>query len=302
MDSSVLEWLLAGIGRSGAVCVLDLDRPGVVELCADHVVQTGSTFKIAVCLEVYGQAHSGELDLAERLRFDAERAPVSDPTVDEAAALMMRLSDNAATAALMRRVTHDRIMSRLTALGPLHTTVGDVDVVTDVARITAALDQLARSAGFTDWHEPIQLVHGGQYAQIADRLARIAVDEDALPHDQLGRTSTARELASLYALIWRDEAASPEVCAAVREAVSHQQLARLQLGFPAPTGVAVAGKGGSIPGVINNDAGVITYPDGHRYAAAVFTRARQAFAGNHASYQTIGALAATAVDLLRTRG
>src|SRR6266700_8061488 len=53
MDSSVLEWLLAGIDRSGAVCVLDLDRSGVVELHADHVVQTGSAFKIAVCLEVY---------------------------------------------------------------------------------------------------------------------------------------------------------------------------------------------------------------------------------------------------------
>jgi beta-lactamase class A len=215
---------------------------------------------------------------------------------------MMRLSDNAATAALMRRVTQDRIMSRLTALGLRHTTVGDVDVVADVARITAALDQVAQAAGFTDWREPTELVHGGRYEQIADRLARIAVDEDALPHDQLGPTSTARELATLYAMIWRDEAASPEVCAAVRDAASHQQLARLQLGFPAPTGVAVAGKGGSIPGVINNDAGVITYPNGQRYAAAVFTRAHQAFAGNHASYQTIGTLTATAVDLLRNRG
>lgn len=83
MDSSALESLLVGIGRSGAVCVLDLDRPGVVELHADHVVQTGSAFKIAVCLEVYGQANNGELDLAEQLRFDAERAPVSDPTVEE---------------------------------------------------------------------------------------------------------------------------------------------------------------------------------------------------------------------------
>ncbi len=65
---------------------------------------------------------------------------------------------------------------------------------------------------------------------------------------------------------------------------SHQQLHRLSLGFDPATGVTVAGMGGRIPGVINNDIGVVTFPNRHRYAAAVFTRADHAFAGELASY------------------
>ena len=48
--------------------------------------------------------------------------------------------------------------------------------------------------------------------------------------------------------------------------------------------------------IILTDAGVITFPDGHRYAVAVFTRAHRAFDGELASYQLIGTIAATAID------
>jgi beta-lactamase class A len=81
---------LAEIGRVGAVYVLDVDGEGEISMDADRVVQTGSAFKIAVCLEVYCQAASGDVDPAERLRFHAERTAVSDPTVEEAVGLMMQ--------------------------------------------------------------------------------------------------------------------------------------------------------------------------------------------------------------------
>jgi beta-lactamase class A len=100
------------------------------------------------------------------------------------------------------------------------------------------------------------------------------VDEQALPHEQMGPTTTARELATLYRMIWLDQARPAEVCASVRAAAGHQELTRLALGFDDTAGVSVAGKGGRIPGIILTDAGVITFPDRHRYAVAVGAQVR----------------------------
>src|SRR5205823_7384235 len=105
--------LLTTVSRTGAVCVLDLDGVGAVTLNPDQVVQAGSAFKIAVALEVYCQANTGQLDLDEHLRFTAERAAVTDGTIGQAIDLMLRLSDNAASNAVLHRVTRSRIMARL---------------------------------------------------------------------------------------------------------------------------------------------------------------------------------------------
>lgn len=247
-EATELADLLTTASRTGAVCVLDLDRDGAVTLNADHVVQAGSAFKIAVALEVYCQASAGDLDLNEHLRFTAERVPVSDGTIEQAIDLMLRLSDNAASNALLHRVTRERIMARLASLGLTHTTVSH-DVLAEVADITARLDKLAHTVGLPGWNQVTEIVYDGGYEDIADRLAKINVDEQALPHEQMGPTTTARELATLYRMIWLDQAAPAQVCAAVRAAASHQELTRLALGFDDAAGVSVAGKGGRIPGI-----------------------------------------------------
>jgi beta-lactamase class A len=188
-------------------------------------------------------------------------------------------------------------MTRLASLGLAHTTVSR-DVVAEVADITAGLDTLAQTVGLPGWNQVTEIVSDRRYEPIADRLAKITVDEQALPHEQLGPTTTARELATLYRMIWLAQAAPAQVCAALRAAASHQESTRLALGFDDTAGVSVAGKGGRIPGIILTDAGVITLPDRHRYAVAVFTRAHHAFDGELASYQLIGTIAATAIARL----
>jgi len=198
--------LLMTASRTGAVCVLDLDGVGAVTLNPDQVVQAGSAFKIAVALEVYCQANTGQLDLDEHLRFTAERAAVADGTIEQAIDLMLRLSDNAASNALLHRVTRERIMTRLASLGLTHTTVSH-DVLAEVADIAARLDQLTQTVGLPGWNQLTEIVYDGRYEDIADRLAKINVDEQALPHQQLGPTTTARELATLYRMIWLNEAA-----------------------------------------------------------------------------------------------
>jgi beta-lactamase class A len=219
-DAIELANLLTTASRTGAVCVLDLDGVDAVTLNPDQVVQAGSAFKIAVALEVYCQANTGPLDLTEHLRFTAERAPLINGTIEQAIDLMLRLSDNAASNALLHRVTRERIMARLASLGLTHTTVSR-DVVAEVADITARLDTLAQTVGLPGWNQVTEIVYDGRYEDIADRLTKITVDEQALPHEQLGPTTTARELATLYRMIWLDQAGPAQVCAAVRAAASH---------------------------------------------------------------------------------
>lgn len=288
-------------GRDGAVCVLDVDGTATVEFNADEVVETASAFKIAVALEVFCQAADGDLGLGEWLRVDAEKAPLDRGTVTQAVHLMMSVSDNAATNALLHRVGGRRaIMDRLTALGLRHTTVPH-DVLQEIREIVAVLDQAARGAGFADWSEPAAIVARGGYDQIAERLARISIDRRALPPGKV-RSDEHRPGARLpVAMIWRDRAGPPEACAGVR-AVTHELRNRIALGFSSSPDVGFAGKGGSLPGVVNNDIGVLTCGDQHRYAIAIFTRAKHPFAGETASTQLIGTVAAAAIRQLRTAG
>ncbi|MYZ41175.1 serine hydrolase, partial [Streptomyces sp. SID4917] len=75
----------------------------------------------------------------------------------------------------------------------------------------------------------------------------------------------------LLGLVWRDEAAPAAACADVRRWLEFQVWPhRLRSGFP--DGVKVSGKTGTLPSV-RNEIGVVEYPDGGRYAVAVFTRA-----------------------------
>ena len=57
-----------------------------------------------------------------------------------------------------------------------------------------------------------------------------------------------------------------------------QQVTR-RLEAAVPDGGALAAKSGALFGRVRNEVGVITWPDGSRYAVAIFTRAHAPFAG-----------------------
>jgi beta-lactamase class A len=112
--------------------------------------------------------------------------------------------------------------------------------------------------------------------------------------------TTAREMARLLRLIWRDEAGPAEACTAVRHLMAQQVTKhRLAMGFP--RGVRVAAKSGSLLGVIRNEIGVLQFPGGRRYAAAVFTRAHRPRINENEINTVIGAAAALAVDQVDER-
>ncbi|MCT2548206.1 class A beta-lactamase-related serine hydrolase [Streptomyces atratus] len=107
-------------------------------------------------------------------------------------------------------------------------------------------------------------------------------------------------MVDLLRLIWPDRAGPAAACRRVR-AVMARQLTRHRIasGFRRP--VQVAAKSGSLVGVVRNEIGVISCPDGRRYAAAVFTRSRPG-SDDVAISAAIGTATARAVAALRQEG
>jgi beta-lactamase class A len=290
--------LFARAGCQGWLCVREVDADREVTDGADELVATASVFKVAVALEVFRQASAGRLDPRERLRVGPEgRTPgpaglsvfadEAELSVRDLVTMMLTVSDNAATDVLIDRVGLDR----------LHATLADLGLPRTVIPVTLQeeLDSIAREAGFGGWAElEAADVPPDEEQRVQERMQRSA----ALDPRQ-GIRSTPRETATLLRLIWRDEAGPADACAPVRQAMARQVTRqRLALGFPRH-GVQVAAKSGTWIGLIRNEAGVITMPDGRRYAAAVFTRADRQWDREHEINAAVGAAAALAVARLR---
>lgn len=74
---------------------------------------------------------------------------------------------------------------------------------------------------------------------------------------------------------------------------------RIASGFASP--VTVAAKSGGLMGIVRNEAGVVTFPDGSAYAVAVFTRSDRATSNAAEIDAGIGTIAALLIDQLRTQ-
>src|SRR5699024_1959436 len=104
---------------------------------------------------------------------------------------------------------------------------------------------------------------------LADRPGQ---DASAVYDPALSSTTTPRDMTSLLSAVWRDELASAEMSAVVRETMARQPWRhRLAAGFPHDD-VVVAGKTGSLL-ALRHEAGVVTFPGEEPIAVAVLTHA-----------------------------
>jgi beta-lactamase class A len=191
---------------------------------------------------------------------------------------MMSVSDNTATDVIMGIVGLDRINATLREL--------------ELSRTELEGDCRVLLGTFTE--------DTGIERRVGLNLSDIDPEQlrkwRALDPQRTSRTTPA-EMTRLLKLIWTDEAASPEACAEIRRIMALQVWPhRLTSGFPA--GVSLAAKTGTLPG-IRNEAGVVTYPDGSRYAVAAFTRAHTYVDRQPLVDASIGKAAFRAVESLR---
>ncbi|SDH75658.1 serine hydrolase [Nonomuraea jiangxiensis] len=284
MSAPDFDVLFGRAGVTGWLYAADIESGREIGHGADEPLPTASMFKVALLVEFCRQADAGLLDPACRVTVPGgarEAGPtgiavmLDDVTISlrDLAYLMIAVSDNSSADALLGRIGFDAVNAMLDALG------------LEVTRVTQSCETMNRSMR-TDTG------HGWPYLD-PDDIERLSALDPARTN-----RSTPREMARLFRLIWRDEAASPAMCAWMRSVFKLQVWPhRLASGFPYDD-VAVGGKTGTMP-TLRCESGVVEYPDGRSYAVAVFTRSFSAALNQPRADAVIGTAARMAVDHLR---
>ncbi|WBB70710.1 serine hydrolase [Micromonospora sp. WMMD812] len=263
-----------------------------VAVRADEQVVIASIFKILLVLEFARQVAAGQLDPTERVLVTAADrlggwglagcADDAEVSLRDLAYFAMSVSDNTAADLLLRRVGADLLPMLAAELGLARTRI--VGGPRQLVEMMLA-DVGARSEA--------------DFARIFPTLPPERVHAMRVFDPQQTTSSTAREITRLLGLIWRDEAGPAPACAMVRAWMARQLFwTRLAAGFP--PGVRVFGKTGTLPG-LHLEAGVAEYPDGGRYAIAVFARTNQLATRRIEVDLAMGEAARTAVEALRGR-
>lgn len=277
---------LAEASSTAAWHVLDLNSGEERGDGSDQPVVTASTYKTAVLLEAVRQADAGEISLTDRVKVPASRRTLGptglsvmqddvELSVRDLAFWMMCVSDNTATDVLQEIVGTDRVNKTMADLG-----LGSTFLEGDCHHL---LSTLVADAGGIENLGPTMTAE--QYA--ANR---------SLSAPSTNRT-TPRDAANLLRLIWADEAASPEACQEARRILGLQVWPhRLSSAFG--DGIKVSGKTGTLIGV-KNEIGVVEFPDGGRYAAAVFVRTESLAMHQPKADAVIGTIARLAIEDLR---
>jgi beta-lactamase class A len=281
----------AGVGVLGKVHVRDVDDDTAeVALDPDEPVVLASVFKVLLVLEYARQAVAAQLDPTERVRVAAAdrlggvgTAGCQDQ-VDiswrDLALFAMSLSDNTAGDLLLRRVGLVAVQALAAELGLSSTRIngGPRQLMESMFADLGAADEAEFAAVFPTL-DPV-------------RLARLTV----LDPLRTAAAATPRDMTRLLSLIWRDQAGPAAACTEVRDLMRRQaSWHRLAAGFGDE--VAVAAKSGTVLGV-RNEIGVVSYPDGRRYAVAVFTSGGWGIRRTDVD-AAIGRAARRAVDQLR---
>ncbi|WP_043620558.1 serine hydrolase [Nonomuraea candida] len=284
MSAPAFESLFRAAGVTGWLYATDIDTGHEVGRGADEPLPTASMYKVALLIALCRQAEAGVLDLAARVTVTAAdrvtgptglSAMLDDVTISlrDLAYLMIAVSDNTSADKLLALVGFDAVNGMLAEFG-----LKDTRVVQGAGEMNASM---GRDAG-----------HAWPFVD-PDDIARLSALDPARAN-----CSTPREMARLFAMIWRDEAASPESCAWMRTVLNMQVWPhRLASGFPYDD-VAVSGKTGTLP-TLRCESGVVEYPDGARYAVSVFTRSFSTALIQPRADAVIGTAARMAVDHLR---
>jgi beta-lactamase class A len=273
-------------GVTGHLHAVDIDSGRQVGVGANTPVPTSSVHKLCLLVTVHRRAAAGLLDLTEQVECPASGrtggptglSAMLDPvrmSLRDLAYLMISISDNAAADLLYERIGVDTVNQTMRELGLSNTTA--------VQRVGELFATISEDLGPTG---PQALTDPGVVARLR-----------ALDPTRTNR-STPRDMTRLLTAIWQDEACPAEHCAALRRILGLQVWPhRLASGFPFDD-VHVSGKTGSLP-TVRNEVGVIEYPDGGRYAVAVFTRAASTATTLPSADAVIGTAARIAVDTLR---
>lgn len=282
--------VFAAAGARGFVHAQEIGGGPEVALGADDPVVLASVFKIPVAVAYAREVAAGRLDETERTKVGkryriggigtAGCADDVELSWRDLALFMLTMSDNAATDVVYHRLGQDAVDRVLADLGLRHTRL--IGCCEDL--FASVLADLGAGEG-----DDLDAVFAGA---TPERMWKLAVLDPART-----TSSTPREITTLLDAVWTDRAGTPEACESVRSMMARQIWPhRISAGFGPDA--SIAAKTGTLPAV-RNEAGVVSFPDGRRFAVAVFTRADSLDERQPAVDAAIGGAARLAVDHLR---
>jgi beta-lactamase class A len=246
--------VLQDVGARGWLHALDIDSGRHIGFRSTDAVVTASVAKLPIMVALWRESDAGRIDLTRRVTVQPQArtrgntgiSAMLDPlaiSLRDLAYLALAVSDNAAADAVLEHVGLVAVNHALAELGLTATAV------------THSMSGLQQAVATADANQAEHL----PAAQVLDPL--------------LTNHSTAAETTQLLASIWKDEAALPASCAELRRLLGLQVWPhRLSSGFPAAD-ITVSGKTGTLRSM-RHEVGVVEYPDGGRYAVAVFTQSQ----------------------------
>jgi len=268
-----LERIARRVGGNVGMSAIHLESGARVSVNGDERFPMASVSKIPMAVEFLRRVDEGEVRLEERLRlpitdFRPGQSPLASwsggrpvtVTVDSLFRLMLEVSDNTATDAILRLAGGpDEVTRRLRELG-----IEDVEVDRSEARTFADYSGIPASV-------PETQLYRYNYFRIRDALpqthrdsARAAFGDD--PRD----TATPDGMAKLLAAIWHGDGLSPESRDRLVETMQASKSGRRRIRGMLPSAVPVAHKTGTLAGAVN-DVGIMSLPDGGgTLAVAVF--------------------------------
>ncbi|MFF3332845.1 serine hydrolase [Streptomyces sp. NPDC002888] len=285
-------------GCTGTLLVQSLDTDTEFGLRSDELVVPASVIKVLVALEAETSFVDGRLDPSEQVvlrAIDRTPGPVGVSLFEDDAViswrdmvvLMLTISDNPSTDALIRRLGTDALNTTAARLGLSNTAV-ESDLMT-------MLDSIGQDLGRAGWKD-LTSWSAGASAEDSAQADELLPTARALDPGK-GTTTTPRDMVTLLRLIWTGQAGPAAACERVRSIMA-QQLTRHRISSAFQPPVRVAAKSGGLLGVVRNEIGVVSYPDGREYAAAVFTRSRPG-SDERAINTAIGTATARAIASLR---
>ncbi|MFB9689221.1 serine hydrolase [Amycolatopsis plumensis] len=291
---SAVEAEIAGVfaeaGARGFLHAREIGGGPEVAVGADDPVVLASVFKIPVAVAYAREVAAGRLDETARTRVGrryriggigtAGCADDVEMSWRDLALFMLTMSDNAATDVVYHRIGQQAVDRLLADLGLRRTRL--IGCCEDLFASVLADVGAAEDAD-------IDAVFAGTTPEQTGKLAVLDPERTT--------SSTPREITELLDAVWTDRAGDPAACERVRSMMARQIWPhRLSSGFPSDVGVAA--KTGTLPSV-RNEAGVVSGPDGRRFAVAVFTRANSLAERQPAIDAAIGKAGRLAVDHLR---
>lgn len=257
---------------------------------ADVPVPMASVYKVLLAVAWARLVADGELDARARVTVPAQNrtpGPTGLSVMDDEATLsqrdlvtsMLTVSDNAAADVLLDLVGLERVRAVVEDAGLSSTTV--------FGGVRHHQRLLLEETGAPGFPEALRL--------LAERPGQVP---SAIYDPALSSTTTARDMTTFLAALWRDELAPAPSGEMVRGLMARQAWRhRLASGFPHDD-VEVAGKTGTLL-ALRHEVGVVTFPGEEPIAVAVLTHALNPAQHLPRADAVIGAVGSLAVRVMR---